>query len=527
MIILPHATRVACPACLRLPGRLYGISAALVLALLAAASLLTWPIPAEAYHCPTGGDEYGGSYSDVAPEDYATVMHVSETNIQWISGWWYKYFGWYFHPNSLMSMPWWNGAIHNAFGFGMAYCGSYDENIKLAYAASDIVRAAGLGWVADAMSWTEAQAILSRYADHGQVPASVYKDVAVAVKYGIIQVNGQYLYPQQELTRIQAARLIARTAVARLSGPKTRFHLAEFIALNGTPHTPTYWQAISDTIAIYRDDGTRVWGASGRSVSVLGGSIGVGRFYGRYSFISRSLYSWDNGLQVTWTSVPFVFEVYNNAPSAAIHAPQDGSSVADDRPEFRFSATDPDRDSIGGFHIQVSTRSDFASVTWEGYINTPAASGEQVSVRPDQALPRGQPLYARVRARDSWGAWGPWSAVVSFRIEDQLRLTLSASPNPVRRYELLRVRVRLDSSSGTPSNASVSVTFNGKGVPVSLVSWGNGWAVWEGTYVPTEQQGRSYPLVASATWNNQSASASMDVLVNGEVMPYVRPAILR
>lgn len=79
------------------------------------------------------------------------------------------------------------------------------------------------------------------------------------------------------------------------------------------------------------------------------------------------------------------------------------------------SSVDPDQNGIVAYHIQISYRKDMlipVSTNLDRLLQQP----EPVWVIPDDWLLRGKTYYWRVRAKDRWGAWSPWSNVWQFEI---------------------------------------------------------------------------------------------------------------
>ena len=76
------------------------------------------------------------------------------------------------------------------------------------------------------------------------------------------------------------------------------------------------------------------------------------------------------------------------------------------------AARDPDGKPIAAYHIQVSPRRDFLHPVSPNFDRI-------IAGKPEWAVPKGwlvegRACYWRVRARDAWGAWSPWSATWSF-----------------------------------------------------------------------------------------------------------------
>ena len=98
-------------------------------------------------------------------------------------------------------------------------------------------------------------------------------------------------------------------------------------------------------------------------------------------------------------------------------APADGAT-ADPAALTRLAwepATDPDGQPIADYHVQVSPRADMLHPV------SPSFDRITSSGKPDWSVPKGwlvkgRTCHWRVRAKDAWGAWSPWSAVWTFTV---------------------------------------------------------------------------------------------------------------
>ena len=104
-------------------------------------------------------------------------------------------------------------------------------------------------------------------------------------------------------------------------------------------------------------------------------------------------------------------------PPAGPRAPADGVTLTGEslRKLAWQPATDPDGEAIADHHVQVSRRDDCL------YPISPNFDRLTFSGAPEWDAPRGwfapgTTYYWRVRSRDKWGAWSPWSQTWKFRI---------------------------------------------------------------------------------------------------------------
>lgn len=136
-----------------------------------------------------------------------------------------------------------------------------------------------------------------------------------------------------------------------------------------------------------------------------------------------------NGVAGTAGSSGALVIEQNTAPAVSLDFPDDGSQVAVDSPDFLFTGTDVDNDTVE-YQIQVSTASDFTTTVEDatsgvdpGFSGiSPYASATQVTYTLQSTLTSGgETYYWRVRARDPQGSntWGAWA--------DQ---TVISKPNP-------------------------------------------------------------------------------------------------
>ncbi len=123
------------------------------------------------------------------------------------------------------------------------------------------------------------------------------------------------------------------------------------------------------------------------------------------------------------------YATLNDDPLAPTQStPFDNEKSDDTTPDFTFSATDPDADTLS-YRIQVDDDYDFSSplvdrnssVDGTGFSGSdPYASGSDVTYTyqaTDPALNDGVTYYWRVRVKDLIGAWSDWSATWSFTVD--------------------------------------------------------------------------------------------------------------
>lgn len=383
--------------------------------------------------CPSGWGAYGG-FSDV-PEtqwSFEYIRQVASSSIAWQSGqavwtrvwnglWWEWAWVHFYYPTSALQNDHWRGGVKRAFAVSLP-CVPAGGSVTRANAASELIRAAGLGWVADQMTWTEAQTILSSFPDHAATPAGVYRDVAVAVWYGIVQgvwtPSGVFLQPNNTLTREQGAALLARAGLARVRTDKTSYFRTESIQVFGAPRTID--TIVSETAGLHRDDHTLLSSWTGRNHTTGASGLQPGRYFVVYTFqTARQVLRWCpwtgfwwQTITNTWRSTPAVFNVVNRTPAVTMLAPQ--GDQTDRQPPIRLRATDADGDTIRQLQVQVATDTGFVSLAWSGTFNVTLASGGEWSVQPSP-LPAEQALHVRAGAWDGLN-WGSWSAPLSFAI---------------------------------------------------------------------------------------------------------------
>jgi hypothetical protein len=106
------------------------------------------------------------------------------------------------------------------------------------------------------------------------------------------------------------------------------------------------------------------------------------------------------------------------APPSPVFPPNGGESNGTDV-VFRWkAATDPDDDAITDYHFQLSDRSDMRwpmSPNFDKYLSkTPDKGNARYTLPRPGLLTHGKTYYWHVKAKDSNGAWGPWSDTWSF-----------------------------------------------------------------------------------------------------------------
>jgi hypothetical protein len=106
------------------------------------------------------------------------------------------------------------------------------------------------------------------------------------------------------------------------------------------------------------------------------------------------------------------------ASASAITPPDQGEASGTDIVFKWAPASDPDGDKITDYQFELSTRADLRwplSMTFYKLISKTADAGKaQYAVSEPGLLTGGRKYYWHVRAKDSKGVWGPWSATWSF-----------------------------------------------------------------------------------------------------------------
>jgi len=120
------------------------------------------------------------------------------------------------------------------------------------------------------------------------------------------------------------------------------------------------------------------------------------------------------------------------APAAPVYPPDGGQSNGTDVVFQWAAATDPDGETIGDYHFELSGRADMRfplSMCFYKLISRTAdavkekgkdAASDKVTVKAQYTLSQpglltpGQQYFWRVRAMDDKGVWGPWSKTWSF-----------------------------------------------------------------------------------------------------------------
>ena len=139
------------------------------------------------------------------------------------------------------------------------------------------------------------------------------------------------------------------------------------------------------------------------------------------------------------------------APPSAVYPANGGESDGTDVAFQWNPATDPDGDAITDYHFQLSDRPDVRwplSPNFDKYVSRTPDKGKPCYTLPRSGLlTPGTTYYWRVQAKDSNGAWGPWSGTWTFTAQgpayplnvalkynpDTGIGTLTWSPNPVGR----------------------------------------------------------------------------------------------
>jgi hypothetical protein len=109
------------------------------------------------------------------------------------------------------------------------------------------------------------------------------------------------------------------------------------------------------------------------------------------------------------------------APESPIYPADGGKSDGTDVVFQWNAATDPDGDAITDYHFQLSDRPDMRwpmSPNFDKYISrTPDRGNARYTLPRPGLLTHGKIYYWHVKAKDSNGVWGPWSAMWSFTAE--------------------------------------------------------------------------------------------------------------
>ncbi|HCC32661.1 MAG TPA: hypothetical protein DEQ28_01985 [Clostridiales bacterium] len=384
--------------------------------------------------CPSGWGTYSSTWGDVSSGHWSFeyIRVVASPAVAWQSGesfwvaWPPHMQGWrfHYHPASTLEHGHWRGGVKRAFALSLP-CAS-GGSITRASAASELIRAAGLGWVADQMTLAQAQAILSQFPDHAATPSGLYRDVAVAVWYGLMRGDdvphvGLRLNPNNSLTREQGAALLARAALARVSTDRTSYFRTEAIQASGLARAVD--PIVSETLRLHRDDHAQLASASGRSHAFAASGLPPGRYYAVYEFVterSERILRWAPGwgfwwetviTRRTWRSAPAVFSVVNRLPAVTLLAPQ--GDQTDPQPLVRLRVHDADGDAARQLQVQVATDPGFGSLLWSANPHVTLSSGGEWTGHPSP-LPLDQTLHVRARAWDGldWGAWSAHSFAI-------------------------------------------------------------------------------------------------------------------
>jgi hypothetical protein len=119
-----------------------------------------------------------------------------------------------------------------------------------------------------------------------------------------------------------------------------------------------------------------------------------------------------------------IYSAANALPTApTLTAPANAARFIDTTPLLDWTHNDPDGDAQTARQVQVSTDSDFSSVT---HWNSTATTSTQSATYAGTALSRGVTYYWRVRTSDAAG-YGPFSSARTFKI-NQLPTVTKTSP---------------------------------------------------------------------------------------------------
>ena len=124
----------------------------------------------------------------------------------------------------------------------------------------------------------------------------------------------------------------------------------------------------------------------------------------------------------------FTVNQSNDPPQAPVfQSPSQDESFVEVNPTLTVrNSTDPDGDSVE-YDFRVGADADFDEVVFEILAVTEGEDGE-TSVVVETELTPGEHYFARARAVDSFGAEGPWSGAVPFRIHSDERLLEAPEP---------------------------------------------------------------------------------------------------
>lgn len=121
------------------------------------------------------------------------------------------------------------------------------------------------------------------------------------------------------------------------------------------------------------------------------------------------------------SSKPYIVVTYetNRAPNApTLQYPIGGQRIAETNPSFYYAHSDPDGNNSQSGNVQVATDSGMTAIVTDNTVNVVVANGGQIIHSPGFTGTRGTTYYWRARTKDSVGVWGPFSAVMSFVIDN-------------------------------------------------------------------------------------------------------------
>jgi hypothetical protein len=186
---------------------------------------------------------------------------------------------------------------------------------------------------------------------------------------------------------------------------------------------------------------------------------------------------------------------------------------------FRWTAaTDPDGDAIKDYHLQLSDRPDMRwpmSPNFDKYIsNTPDKGHVRYTLPRPGLLTHDKTYYWHVKAKDSNGAWGPWSDTWSF--------TAQGPAYPIN------VAMKHNAETGT---GTLTWSANPAGrSPVKYRVYGSdeqGFTVQDAPYNVKIGETKELANPFPANFVAEVTGTSMDVIGVGNVLPNANKAYYR
>lgn len=301
--------------------------------------------------------------------DYWYIYWVGYWEPEWMLGWRSKRQGkyrYYFYPKALYGENAFIVSTERALGVDLP-CEESDDCIVREKAADLLVDALGFGPAADAMGDAEAEAILDRFSDSGNISPAYRKSVAWAAVTGIVKgyPDGTF-QPKRYIQKNETAALLCRSAFVRVTPQYTVLYpeLGQtVVTLNfrtlkrGNRNWLHYTVIREEDGDVMRDGFVEMEDSYEHSVTLSVGSWGLGRYIVTTDFYYTIVKKGEPDETVHLGGAPAVIELRENEPPACqIVSPQTETRVTAYPPSITLKYADFEKTPASRWEIMVSDK---------------------------------------------------------------------------------------------------------------------------------------------------------------------------